>query len=120
MRWPDLSATARALEIASDRPITVNASGTLNLANGESATLVGGTLSGNVGVGNGSTLTLDNFAKRVFVGETETTQITDAKVITGKTYAYFVIALFNALVLYLLIGRKSVREFFGLGAGANP
>jgi hypothetical protein len=31
-----------------------------------------------------------------------------------------VIALFNALVLYLLIGRKSVRDFFGLGAGASP
>ena len=44
---------------------------------------------------DGSTLTLDNFAKRVFVGKTETTQITDAKVITGKTYAYFVIAVFN-------------------------
>ena len=31
-----------------------------------------------------------------------------------------VVALFNALVLYLLIGRKSVRYFFGLGAGASP
>jgi hypothetical protein len=31
-----------------------------------------------------------------------------------------VVALFNALVLYLLIGRKSVRDFFGLGAGASP
>jgi len=30
------------------------------------------------------------------------------------------IALLNALVLYLLVGRKSVRDFFGLGAGANP
>lgn len=30
------------------------------------------------------------------------------------------IAFFNALVLYLLIGRKSVRDFFGLGAGASP
>lgn len=29
------------------------------------------------------------------------------------------IAFFNALVLYLLIGRKSVRDFFGLGAGAS-
>jgi hypothetical protein len=31
-----------------------------------------------------------------------------------------VVALFNALVLYLLIGRKSVRDFFGLGGGASP
>jgi uncharacterized membrane protein (UPF0136 family) len=31
-----------------------------------------------------------------------------------------VVALFNALVLYLLLGRKSVRDFFGLGAGASP
>ena len=30
------------------------------------------------------------------------------------------IALLNALVLYLLVGRTSVRDFFGLGAGANP
>ena len=30
------------------------------------------------------------------------------------------IALLHALVLYLLVGRKSVRDFFGLGAGANP
>ena len=29
-----------------------------------------------------------------------------------------VVAFFNALVLYLLIGRKSVRDFFGLGASA--
>ena len=28
-----------------------------------------------------------------------------------------VIAFFNALVLYLLLGRKSARDFFGLGAG---
>ena len=27
-----------------------------------------------------------------------------------------VVALFNALVLWLLVGRKSVRDFFGLGA----
>src|SRR5215218_1774512 len=32
----------------------------------------------------------------------------------------FLIAFFNALVLYLLLGRKSVRDFFGLGAGASP
>jgi hypothetical protein len=32
----------------------------------------------------------------------------------------FVIAFFNALVLYLLLGRKSARDFFGLGAGASP
>ena len=30
-----------------------------------------------------------------------------------------VVAFFNALVLYLLIGRKSVRDFFGRGAGAS-
>jgi hypothetical protein len=32
----------------------------------------------------------------------------------------FVIAFFNALVLYLLLGRKSSRDFFGLAAGASP
>jgi len=30
------------------------------------------------------------------------------------------IALLNALVLYVLVGRKGARDFFGLGAGANP
>jgi len=30
-----------------------------------------------------------------------------------------VVALFNALVLYLLL-RKSARDFFGFGAGASP
>ena len=30
------------------------------------------------------------------------------------------IALLNALVLYLLVGRKGARDFFGLGAGASP
>lgn len=30
------------------------------------------------------------------------------------------IALTNALVLYLLLGRKGARDFFGLGAGASP
>jgi hypothetical protein len=29
------------------------------------------------------------------------------------------IALTNALVLYLLLGRKGTRDFFGLGAGAS-
>lgn len=29
------------------------------------------------------------------------------------------IALFNALVLYLLVGREGTREFFGVGAGAR-
>ena len=29
------------------------------------------------------------------------------------------IALLNALVLYLLLGRGSVRDFFGMGAGRN-
>jgi hypothetical protein len=38
----------------------------------------------------------------------------------GAMGGAIVIALFNALVLYLLIGRKSVRDFFGLGAGASP
>jgi uncharacterized membrane protein (UPF0136 family) len=33
--------------------------------------------------------------------------------------AVLVSALVNALVLYLLLGRKSVRDFFGLGAGAS-
>ncbi len=32
----------------------------------------------------------------------------------------FLIALLNALVLYLLLGRKGARDFFGLGAGASP
>ena len=31
-----------------------------------------------------------------------------------------VIALFNALVLYLLLGTKSGRDFFARGAGASP
>jgi uncharacterized membrane protein (UPF0136 family) len=30
------------------------------------------------------------------------------------------IALLNALVLYLLLGREGARDFFGRGAGANP
>ena len=30
------------------------------------------------------------------------------------------IALLNALVLYLLLGREGARNFFGLGAGASP
>jgi hypothetical protein len=30
------------------------------------------------------------------------------------------IALLNALVLYLLLGRKGARDFFGLGATASP
>ena len=34
--------------------------------------------------------------------------------------AVLVSALFNALVLYLLLGRESARDFFGLGAGASP
>jgi hypothetical protein len=35
----------------------------------------------------------------------------------GVVGAMLVIAFFNALVLYLLLGRKSARDFFGLGAG---
>jgi hypothetical protein len=34
--------------------------------------------------------------------------------------AMLVIAFFNALVLYLLLGTRSARAFFGLGAGASP
>jgi uncharacterized membrane protein (UPF0136 family) len=30
------------------------------------------------------------------------------------------IALLNALVLYLLLGREGARDFFGRGAGASP
>jgi hypothetical protein len=40
----------------------------------------------------------------------------DGGVLTGA----LVSAAFNALVLYLLLGRKSARDFFGLGAGASP
>jgi hypothetical protein len=36
----------------------------------------------------------------------------------GVVGAMVVIALFNALVLYLLLGTKSAREFFGFGASA--
>jgi hypothetical protein len=38
----------------------------------------------------------------------------------GVVGATLVIAFFNALVLYLLLGRKSARDFFGLGASASP
>jgi hypothetical protein len=31
-----------------------------------------------------------------------------------------VVAFFNALVLYLLLGTKSGRDFFGRSAGASP
>ena len=38
----------------------------------------------------------------------------------GVVGATLVIAFFNALVLYLLLGTKSGRDFFGRGAGASP
>ena len=38
----------------------------------------------------------------------------------GVTFAgTFLVAFFNALVLYLLLARKSARDFFGFGAGAS-
>ena len=44
---------------------------------------------------DGTTLTDANFAKRTFLGESEGTQFTDPKVVTGKAYTYFVVAVFN-------------------------
>jgi hypothetical protein len=38
----------------------------------------------------------------------------------GVVGATLIVAFFNALVLYLLLGTKSGRGFFGLGAGASP
>jgi hypothetical protein len=38
----------------------------------------------------------------------------------GVVGATLVVAFFNALVLYLLLGTKSGRAFFRLGAGASP
>ncbi len=38
----------------------------------------------------------------------------------GVVGATLVVAFFNALVLYLLLGTKSGRDFFGRGAGASP
>jgi hypothetical protein len=38
----------------------------------------------------------------------------------GVVGASLVVAFFNALVLYLLLGTNSARAFFGLGAGASP
>jgi hypothetical protein len=38
----------------------------------------------------------------------------------GVVGATLVVAFFNALVLYLLLGTRSGRAFFRLGAGASP
>jgi hypothetical protein len=39
---------------------------------------------------------------------------------SGVVGATLVVAFFNALVLYLLLGTRSGRAFFRLGAGASP